>query len=116
MDEEPNESLRVRTKVKAETRGITVGVCYRPLDQEEQENETLYRQTGASSPSQTQVLLEDFNPPSICCTDNTAGNKPSRRFLACVDDNFLNQVIEEPTRRGLCWTLSSSTGRGSWEM
>ena len=29
-----------------------------------------------------------------------AGHKQSRRFLECIDDNFLLQVIEEPTRRG----------------
>lgn len=29
-----------------------------------------------------------------------AGQKKSQRFLKCVKDNFLAQVIEEPTRRG----------------
>ena len=29
-----------------------------------------------------------------------AGNKQCRRFLECIDDNFLLQVIEEPVRRG----------------
>ncbi|GAB0176597.1 hypothetical protein GRJ2_000124900 [Grus japonensis] len=44
--------------------------------------------------------MGDFNHPNICWRDNTAGHKQSRRFLECVDDNFLLQVIEEPTRRG----------------
>ncbi|GAB0187276.1 hypothetical protein GRJ2_001192900 [Grus japonensis] len=46
------------------------------------------------------VLMGDFNHPNICWRDNTAGYKQSRRFLGCIDDNFLLQVIEEPTRRG----------------
>ncbi|GAB0187094.1 hypothetical protein GRJ2_001174700 [Grus japonensis] len=44
--------------------------------------------------------MEDFSHPDICWRDNTAGRKQSRRFLECIDDNFLLQVIQEPTRRG----------------
>ena len=43
--------------------------------------------------------MGDFNHPDICWGDNTSGHKQSRRFLEYVDDNFLLQVIEEPTRR-----------------
>ncbi|GAB0204391.1 hypothetical protein GRJ2_002904700 [Grus japonensis] len=45
-------------------------------------------------------LWGDFNHPDICWRDNTAEHKQSRKFLECVDDNFLLQVTEEPTRRG----------------
>jgi len=41
-----------------------------------------------------------FNHPDISWRDNAAGHRQSRRFLKCIDDNFLLQVIEEPTRRG----------------
>ncbi|GAB0176076.1 hypothetical protein GRJ2_000072800 [Grus japonensis] len=44
--------------------------------------------------------MGDFNHPDIFWRDNTAGHKQSRRFLECIYDNFLLQVIEEPTRRG----------------
>ncbi|GAB0184556.1 hypothetical protein GRJ2_000920900 [Grus japonensis] len=44
--------------------------------------------------------MGDFDHPSICWRDNTAGHKQSRRFLECVDDNFPLQVIEDPMRRG----------------
>ncbi|GAB0209929.1 mitochondrial enolase superfamily member 1 [Grus japonensis] len=43
--------------------------------------------------------MGDFNHPDSCWRDNTAGHKQSRKFLECVDDNFLLQVTEEPTRR-----------------
>ncbi|GAB0203621.1 hypothetical protein GRJ2_002827700 [Grus japonensis] len=47
------------------------------------------------------VLMGGFsNHPKICWRGNTAGHKQSRRFLECDDDNFVLQVIEEPTRRG----------------
>ncbi|GAB0179197.1 hypothetical protein GRJ2_000385000 [Grus japonensis] len=91
MDEEPTESLWVRIKG---------GVSYRPPDQGDRADEALCRQMGAASHSQALVLMGDFNHPHICWRDNTAGHKQSRRFLECVDDNFLLQVIEEPTRRG----------------
>ncbi|GAB0187556.1 hypothetical protein GRJ2_001220900 [Grus japonensis] len=43
--------------------------------------------------------MGDFNHSDICWRDNTARHKQSRRFLECIDDNFLLQVIEEQTRR-----------------
>ncbi|KAK4824035.1 hypothetical protein QYF61_009626 [Mycteria americana] len=99
MDEEPTKSLWVRIKGRAETADIILGVCCRPPDQEDQVDEALYRQIGAASCSQAVVLMGDFNHPDICWRDNTAGHKQAVRFLKCVDDNFLLQVIEEPTRR-----------------
>ncbi|GAB0208941.1 hypothetical protein GRJ2_003359800 [Grus japonensis] len=44
--------------------------------------------------------MGDFNHSDICWRGNTAGHKQSRKFLECIDDNFLLQVIEESTRRG----------------
>ncbi|GAB0195782.1 hypothetical protein GRJ2_002043500 [Grus japonensis] len=44
--------------------------------------------------------MGDFNHPDICWRDNAAGHKQSGRFLECVNDNFLLEVIEEPTGRG----------------
>ncbi|GAB0195045.1 hypothetical protein GRJ2_001969800 [Grus japonensis] len=56
--------------------------------------------------------MGDFNHPDICWRDNTAGHKQSRRFLECVDDNFLLQVIEEPTRRGAMLDLVFTNKEG----
>ncbi|GAB0208907.1 hypothetical protein GRJ2_003356400 [Grus japonensis] len=100
MDEELTESLWVRIKGRTGAGDIIVGVCYRPPDQEDRVDEALYRQIGAASCSKALVLMADFNHPDICWRDNTAGHKQSRRFLECVNDNFLLQVTEEPTRRG----------------
>ncbi|KAM9591177.1 uncharacterized protein ACIBXB_006074 isoform 2-T3 [Morphnus guianensis] len=112
MDKEPNESLWVRIKGRAGTGDIIVGVCYRSPDQEDRADEALYRQIGAASCSQALVLMGDFNHPNICWRDNTAGHKQSRRFLECVDDNFLLQVIEEPTRRGAMLDLVLTNKEG----
>ncbi|GAB0190944.1 hypothetical protein GRJ2_001559700 [Grus japonensis] len=99
MGEEPPESLWVSIKGRAGTGDTIVGVCYRPPDQGDQADEALYRQIGATSCSQALVLMGDFMHPNICLRDNTAGHKQSRRFLEGTDNNFLLQVIEEPTRR-----------------
>ena len=67
---------------------------------------------GATSCSQALVLMGDFNHPNICWRDNTAGHKQSRRFLECVDGNFLLQVIEEPARRGAMLDLVLTNKEG----
>ena len=100
MGEEPTESLWVRIKGRAGTSDTIVGVCYNPPDQGDRVDEAVYRQIGAASRSQALVLMGDFNHPNICWRHNAAEHKQSRKFLECVDDNFLLQVTEEPMRRG----------------
>ena len=56
--------------------------------------------------------MEDFNHSDICWRDNTAGHKQSRRFLGCVDDNFLLQVTEEPMKRGAMLDLALTNKEG----
>ena len=51
-DEERVESLWVRIKGQAHTSDITVGVYYRPPDQEEEVNEAFYRKMNVASQSQ----------------------------------------------------------------
>ena len=46
------------------------------------------------------VLTEDFNFPDICWKYNTAQKKQSGRFLEGMEDNFLLQLVREPTRGG----------------
>ncbi len=37
------------------------------------------------------------NFPDICWKYNTAQRKQSRRFLECMEDSFLTQLVREPT-------------------
>lgn len=48
MDEELTESLWVRVKRKAGEGDIVVEVCYRPLGQKDQVDETVYKQIGTA--------------------------------------------------------------------
>ncbi|PKU38249.1 dtw domain-containing protein 2 [Limosa lapponica baueri] len=112
MDEDLSESLWVRIKGRTGAGDVTVGVCYRPPHQSYREDEALYRQIGAASRSHTLVLMGDFNHPDICWKDNTAGHMKSRKFLECINDNFLLQMIEEPTRKGAMLDLVLTNKEG----
>ncbi|KAM9590845.1 uncharacterized protein ACIBXB_005894 [Morphnus guianensis] len=57
-----------------------------------------YKQLGGVSQSLALVLMGAFNLPDVCWKYNTAERKQSRRFLECVEDNFLTQLVSEPTR------------------
>jgi len=45
--------------------------------------------------------MGDFKHPHICWENYTARHKQTRRFLQCIGDNLLTQVVEKPTKRGV---------------
>jgi len=57
-----------------------------------------FLQLQEASRSQALILLGNFNHPDICWKSNTASCRQSSRFLECIEDNFLSQVISTPTR------------------
>ena len=79
---------------------ILVEVCYRPPNQDEEMNETFYKQLAEVAQSPALVLMGDFNFPDTCWKYNTAQKKQSGRFLEYMQDNFLLQLVREPTRGG----------------
>ena len=44
--------------------------------------------------------MGDFNLPDVNWECHTADTSKSRRFMKHLDDNFLVQVLTEPTRKG----------------
>jgi len=112
VDEEGVESLWVRIKGQAHMGDITVGVYYRPPDLEEEVDEAFYRQLQAASQSQALVLMGDFNHPDISWEDHTARHMQSRRFLQSIDDNFMMQVVGEPTRKSALLDLVLTNKEG----
>jgi len=111
-NEEQLESFWVRIKGQAHKDDITVGVYYRPPDQEEEVDEAFYRRLQAASQSQALVLMGDFNHPDISWEAHTVRQAQSRRFLQSIDDNFLMQVVEEPTRKGALLDLVLTNKEG----
>ncbi|PKU35038.1 adaptin ear-binding coat-associated protein 1 [Limosa lapponica baueri] len=92
--------LWVRIRGRASKADIVVGVCYRPPNQDVEVDEIFYKQLGEVSRSLALVLVGDFNLPDISWAHNTAEREQSRRFLECVGDYFLTQLVREPTREG----------------
>jgi len=91
---------------------IIVGVYYRPPDQEEEVDEVFYKQLQTASQSQALVLMGDFNHLDISWEDHTATHTQSSRFLQNINDNFLMQVVEEPTRKGTLLDLVLTNKEG----
>ncbi|GAB0210334.1 hypothetical protein GRJ2_003499200 [Grus japonensis] len=103
------ECLWVRMRGKAD---ILLGVCYRPPNQDEEADEAFYKQLAEVSQSPALVLVGDFNLPDVCWKYNTAERKQSRRFLECVENNFLTQLVSEPTRGGASLDLLFTNREG----
>eukprot|EP00076_Gallus_gallus_P031122 XP_015155904.2 uncharacterized protein LOC107055427 [Gallus gallus] len=63
-----------------------------------QDMTTLIIEMQEASCSRALVLVGDFNHLDICWKDHTASCKRSRRLVESIDDNFLVQVVDRPTR------------------
>ncbi|XP_054058617.1 UPF0462 protein C4orf33 homolog isoform X2 [Rissa tridactyla] len=92
------ECLWVRLKGKGNTGDVVLGVCYRRPDQDEDTDEVFCKWLAEISQSPALVLVGDFNLPRICWKYNTAESRQARRFLECIEDNFLTQLVGEPIR------------------
>lgn len=60
-------------KGRTEIGNITVRVCCRSSNQEDWEDEALYRETGMASCSQVQIIMRNFSHPNTRWRGNTAG-------------------------------------------
>jgi len=66
------ECLWVRIRGKANKADMLVGVCYRPLNQDEDTDEIFCKQLGVVSQLLAVVLMGNFNLPDVCWKYNTA--------------------------------------------
>ncbi|GAB0210105.1 hypothetical protein GRJ2_003476300 [Grus japonensis] len=106
------ECLWVRMRGKANKADILLGVCYRPPNQDEEADEAFYKRLAEVSQSLALVLVGDFNLLDVCWKYNIAERKQSRRFLECAEDNFLTQLVSEPTRGGASLDLLFTNREG----
>jgi len=70
------------------------------------QGEAFYRQLIAALQFQALVIVGDFDYPGIWWKACSASHPQSKRFLRCIDDNFLMQMVDEPTRRGALLDLT----------
>lgn len=95
------ENLQARTEEQ-----INMGDCCGCLLQatcskEEEVYEAFCEQLEVVSEPQALFPLGDFNFPHICWRDSTARHTKSRKLPQTSDDNFLTQVVKEPTRKSV---------------
>ncbi|KAK4827172.1 hypothetical protein QYF61_015134 [Mycteria americana] len=93
------ESLWVRIRGMEDKGDVVGGVYYRSLSQDVSTDELFYRQLGEIWGSVALVLMGDFNFPDISWEYLTAVMSRSWNFLKFVGDDFLSQVLSEPTRK-----------------
>ncbi|GAB0187131.1 hypothetical protein GRJ2_001178400 [Grus japonensis] len=113
-DDDRVECLWVRIQRKANKADIMVGVCCRPPNQDKEADKIFYKQLGKVSQSLALVFLGNFNLPDVCWKYNAAKRKQSRRFLECVEGNFLTQLVSEPAREDR--TCCLQTEKDLWVM
>jgi len=94
------KSLWIKMRGKANKVDILLGVCYRPPNQDEEVDEVFYKRLAEVSQSLALVLMGDLNLLDICWKYNRAWRKQSRKFLEHVEDNYLTQLVREPTAGG----------------
>ena len=94
----PVERLWVKIGGVVSKGDLTVGVCYRPPNQNDKGNEAIFGSLKQASGQQNQVLMGDFNYPDICWKNDTAAHMSSIKFLECVEDCCLIQMLDVPTR------------------
>ncbi|KAJ7422101.1 hypothetical protein BTVI_15446 [Pitangus sulphuratus] len=87
------ECLRVRIRGKANKADILMGAGYRPPNEDDEDNELFYEQLADVSKSPALVLVRDYNLQDVCWELHKAQKRQSRRFLECMEDNFLLQLI-----------------------
>jgi len=97
---------------KANKADILLGICYRPPNQDEEVDEVLCKRLAEVSQLLALVLVRDLNSPDVCWKYNTAERKQPRRFLEYVADNFLTQLVSEPTRGGASLDLLFTNREG----
>ncbi|RMC11936.1 hypothetical protein DUI87_11065 [Hirundo rustica rustica] len=85
---------------KANKGDILVGICYRAPNQDEEVDVVFYKKLENIPTPPAFGLVKDFNLVDICWEHNTAEKRHSRRFLECMEDNFLSQLVSKPTRGG----------------
>ncbi|KAJ7396682.1 hypothetical protein BTVI_142806 [Pitangus sulphuratus] len=87
------ECLWVRIRGKANNTDIPVRACYRTPNQDEEACEVFCKHE--ISCSLALVLLGDFNLMDYCRKLSSAEKRQSRRFLMCVEESFLPQLVFE---------------------
>ena len=77
-----------------------IGAFYRPPDQSKELDVEMVKEfkTACSNKAKNTVIMGDFNFPDIKWDSFSFTDERSSIFVNCILENFLNQVVHEPTR------------------
>ena len=87
-------SVQIQTKVTK----FAVCIVYRPPGQTQELDTIMYRNLSSITQRHHSVILGDFNLPQINWQTLQGVEAESHRMLQFVEDNFLFQLVTEPTR------------------
>lgn len=85
-------------RIKGEANKAVVGVHYRPLSQDDNNEGLFFKELRDISRSAVLVLMGDFNFPDINWEYQKADTNRSRKFIK-HSDKFLVQVLREPAKK-----------------
>ena len=105
----PIECLCVKIRGVFSKGDLTVDLCYQPPNQDDKANEEIFGSLKQALGQQNLVPTGDFNYPDICWKNSTAAHISSIKFLDCIEDCFLIQMLDVPTGMRHCWTCYSQT-------
>lgn len=77
---------------------LTVDICHWPPNQDDRVSEAIFRSLKQTSGQQNLVLMGEFNYPDICWKNHPAVDVSSSKFLKCVGNCFLIQMLDVITR------------------
>ena len=95
-DRDAYDSLYIEIKT-SDNKKIIFGVVYRPPRQNEENDKLLYTEIENAIDQKDSVIVGDFNNPNINWKNLTA-DAEGNRLLELMEDNFMSQVVSEPTR------------------
>lgn len=78
---------------------VMLSMCCQPRSQNDEANETLFWLLKGVSDQQNLVLTGDIHYLDICWQNNTVVHKSFLRFLKCIEDCFLLQMLDMLARR-----------------
>ena len=81
-----------------ENRRISINVVYRKPSQTVEIDTAMYDSIHETIRNKDSIILGDFNLPEICWRTISGVESESNRLIDFIEDNFLHQMITEPTR------------------
>uniref|UniRef100_K7EZ72 Endonuclease/exonuclease/phosphatase domain-containing protein n=1 Tax=Pelodiscus sinensis TaxID=13735 RepID=K7EZ72_PELSI len=77
---------------------LAVGIYYRPPDQDSDTDIEMLREIREATKIKNSIIMGDFNYPHIDWIHVTSGREAEIKFLNGLNDCFLEQLVQEPTR------------------